>query len=134
MFGHRVNSEGLRRRTIAPRGGAPKRVYICFAYRFCQPFCRLIKRKKSVFFRGFSRFADRAGARSRPQVDAALAARCDLDSDDHPQIKALPAPHCGHIPQPFFGKQFLASRKGVSDSIASAFAIEALRASRPHAW
>jgi hypothetical protein len=37
MLGHRVNSEGLRRRTIARGGGAPKRVYIVFALHYCQP-------------------------------------------------------------------------------------------------
>src|SRR5271168_4029698 len=36
-FGHRVNSEGLRRRDIAPSGGASKRVYIVFVLYFCQP-------------------------------------------------------------------------------------------------
>src|SRR5271168_5072537 len=37
MLGHRVNSEGLRRRAIAPGHGAPKRVYIVFALHYCQP-------------------------------------------------------------------------------------------------
>jgi|GEM_PF-4288374 hypothetical protein len=34
---HRVNSEGLRGRAIAPRGGAPKRPYIGFGAHYCQP-------------------------------------------------------------------------------------------------
>ena len=37
MLGHRVNSEGLRRRAIALGGGAPKRCYIVFGGRDCQP-------------------------------------------------------------------------------------------------
>src|ERR1700684_3633558 len=37
MLGHRVNSEGLRGRAIALGGGAPKRVYIGFGCRYCQP-------------------------------------------------------------------------------------------------
>jgi hypothetical protein len=40
MLGHRVNSEGLRRRAIAPSGGAPKRPYIGFGPGYCQPFRR----------------------------------------------------------------------------------------------
>jgi hypothetical protein len=35
---HRINSEGLRGRAIAPRGGASKRPYIGFSPRYCQPF------------------------------------------------------------------------------------------------
>ena len=36
MLGHRVNSEGLRGRAIAPSGGASGRVYIGFGRRHCQ--------------------------------------------------------------------------------------------------
>ena len=43
MLGHRVNSEGLRGRTIALGGGAPKRVYIVFGDRDCQPSDMRIK-------------------------------------------------------------------------------------------
>jgi hypothetical protein len=37
MLGHRVNSEGLRRRATARGGGAPKRTYIVFGRHNCQP-------------------------------------------------------------------------------------------------
>jgi hypothetical protein len=83
-------------------------VYICFANAFCQPFRRLIKRKKSVFFVVFHRLpiapALVRGRRWAWRVSWRVSGRREPHSDDHPQIKALPAPHCGHIPQPFFGK------------------------------
>src|SRR5262249_53574767 len=50
MLGHRVNSEGLRRRAIAPSGGAPKRPYIGFGAGFCQPFRGAERLKKQSFF------------------------------------------------------------------------------------
>src|SRR5215471_18314691 len=50
MLGHRVNSEGLRRRAIAPSGGAPKRSYIGFGVGFCQPFRGTERLKKQSFF------------------------------------------------------------------------------------
>ena len=37
---HRLNSEGLRGRAIAPGGGASKRAYIVFGYGRCQRFDR----------------------------------------------------------------------------------------------
>ncbi len=44
MLGHRVNSEGLRGRAIALGGGAPKRCYIVFGGRNCQPSDMRIRR------------------------------------------------------------------------------------------
>src|ERR1700681_1386724 len=38
MLGHRENSEGLRRRAIAPGGGASRAAYIVLSHRPCQPF------------------------------------------------------------------------------------------------
>jgi hypothetical protein len=55
MFGHRVNSEGLRGRAIAPGGSAPKKGYIGSGRRFCQPFRRVKQAQKTEFcavFRG----------------------------------------------------------------------------------
>jgi hypothetical protein len=49
MFGHRVNSEGLRGRAIAPGGSAPKKGYIGFGRRFCQPF-RGVKQAQKTWF------------------------------------------------------------------------------------
>jgi hypothetical protein len=43
---HRINSEGLRRRAIAPSGGAPKRSYIVFRGGGCQ---RLGKPKSTLW-------------------------------------------------------------------------------------
>jgi len=50
MLGHRVNSEGLRGRAIALGGGAPKRCYIVFGLRYCQPS----EAKRSAAVRGES--------------------------------------------------------------------------------
>ena len=95
MLGHRVNSEGLRRRAIAPSGGAPKTPYIGFDNRYCQPFGREKKGcggiRKRQFPSGF-----RCG---RQDVAAAsFASRCLSEF-----IRPRPfAPHCGHIPPSFF--------------------------------
>jgi hypothetical protein len=77
MFGHRVNSEGLRGRAIAPGGSAPKKGYIGVGRRFCQPFRRVKQAQETEFcavFRGCAftpetllrrRFATRADTQLR---------------------------------------------------------------------
>jgi hypothetical protein len=53
MFGHRVNSEGLRGRAIAPGGSAPKKGYIGFGRRFCQPFRGVKQAQETGFYAVF---------------------------------------------------------------------------------
>jgi hypothetical protein len=54
MLGHRVNSEGLRRRDTALSGSAPKRRYIVFGLRFCQPSDTRRITEKAAIFAGFA--------------------------------------------------------------------------------
>jgi hypothetical protein len=110
-FGHRVNSEGLRRRAIAPSGGASKGVYIVFALYFCQPSDT---RKKACaaaildFFRA-GRGGPAAGLGKAPihPGSAAGGGFC-----------GVAAPHCGHIPPPFLRAPVGTVAKGISDSIS----------------
>jgi hypothetical protein len=53
MFGHRVNSEGLRGRAIALGGSAPKKGYIGFGCGFCQPFRRVKLAQETLFYAVF---------------------------------------------------------------------------------
>jgi hypothetical protein len=79
---HRENSEGLRRRAIAPkRRRRAKKGYIVFAPGCCQPFGR---RKNALWIVHWA--ANFAGPNSvfrRPR-----------------------SPHCGHIPPPFFALSY----------------------------
>jgi hypothetical protein len=110
-FGHRVNSEGLRRRAIAPSGGASKRVYIVFALYFCQPSDT---RKKACaaaildFFR-VGRGSPAAALGKAPIHEGSAAAN---------GFCSVAAPHCGHIPPPFLHNLVGAVAKGISDSIS----------------
>jgi hypothetical protein len=54
MLGHRVNSEGLRRRATALSGNAPKKRYIVFGLRFCQPSDTRRIIEKAAIFAGFT--------------------------------------------------------------------------------
>jgi hypothetical protein len=54
MLGHRVNSEGLRRHATALSGNAPKRRYIVFGLRFCQPSDTRRITEKAAIFAGFA--------------------------------------------------------------------------------
>jgi hypothetical protein len=96
MFGHRVNSEGLRGRAIALGGSAPKKGYIGFGRAFCQPFRRVKQAQETVLcavFRG-------CGLMPEMPLHGRFATRIDTELRHYPQS----APHCGHIPPPFFGK------------------------------
>jgi hypothetical protein len=75
MFGHRVNSEGLRGHAIAPGGGAPKKGYIGFGRRFCQPFRCVNRRKKQWFCALFRSCAVAPETRLRRRYAARVDAR-----------------------------------------------------------
>jgi len=68
MLGHRVNSEGLRGRAIALGGGAPKRCYIVFGLRYCQPSAA--KRTAAVHGESgnFAAFSRRSLLRRKPAL------------------------------------------------------------------
>jgi hypothetical protein len=91
MLGHRVNSEGLRRRAIAPSGGAPKSFYIGCLSCFCQPCRREKNRSQGIRKRQFLPGSGTAGQ------GPSLTLRCDSESASRERS----APHCGHIPPPF---------------------------------
>jgi hypothetical protein len=97
MFGHRVNSEGLRGRAIALGGSAPKKGYIGFGRAFCQPFRSVKQAQETRFCAGFSRLCVDAGNATAP-------AFCDARRTPNFATYLQSAPHCGHIPPPFFGK------------------------------
>ena len=94
MLGHRVNSEGLRRRVTALSGSAPKRRYIVFGLRFCQPSETRRIIEKAAIFAGFAQ-------RRRSTVRGAAAAPRGLICHPNSGLEHA-APHCGHIPPPFF--------------------------------
>jgi len=97
MFGHRVNSEGLRGHAIALGGSAPKKGYIGFGSAFCQPFRSVKQARETRFCAGFLRWRVDAGNATAP-------AFCNRASTPNLDTYPQSAPHCGHIPPPFFDK------------------------------
>ncbi len=103
MLGHRVNSEGLRRRTIALGGGAPKSVYIVFGSRDCQPSDMRKKPCGSRESGNFCPFSPAAGA-SRTEARDALGGASIWPSQFG--FFSRLAPYCGHIPPSFFRQSY----------------------------
>ena len=88
-----VNSEGLRRRAIAPKRAARHEVYIVFRSRHCQRPRRQNERcefvDEAAIFTGSEAARQSRGTTQRP---AWIGLFTHL------------APHCGHIPPPFFAQ------------------------------
>jgi hypothetical protein len=121
MLGHRVNSEGLRRRAIAPRRAARREA----VYSLGVPTLSTVALAKSSLWmtptaRGPGRLvgagksrtriaaqqADRARARlpnsGRPALPARRRRRCTFADASARSAAPFSWPHCGHIPQAFF--------------------------------
>ena len=88
-----VNSEGLRRRAIAPKRAARREVYIGFRSRHCQRPRRQNERCE---------FVDEAAIFTGSE--AARQSRGTTQRSAWIGLFTHLAPHCGHIPPPFFAQ------------------------------
>ena len=109
MLGHRVNSEGLRRRAIAPSGGAPKRMI----YSLRPPSLSTFGHAKSpVDRRKSGKFCRSPPGPGRLPPAAANDRAEPLDAGWNSAFARL-APHCGHIRRPFFARRIDVAARGM---------------------